>query len=128
MSQSARSPAPAMAGEQNLKPLRGVLETLAVELEQLRCLGLRVESAICQIAVRAAIDPAVIGELQQLDLVLQQLGNLRAYVGRVAQECEAMGPVCIADALDQVSLAELRTRLAGLAEDDLSNEDGWEIL
>lgn len=110
------------------RPLGDVLETLAAELEQLRCLGLRVESAMCQIVVRAAIDPAVVGELQQLDMVLQQLGALRAYTAQIAQECAAKGEVSIGRALDSVTLAELRARLAGHEEEDVSDLEGWEIL
>ncbi len=110
------------------RPLGEVLETLAGELEQLRCLGLRVENAICQIVVRAAIDPAVVAELQQLDMVLQQLGALRSYTAQVAQECEAKGDISVRAALDQVTLAELRARLAGQQEEDVSDLEGWEIL
>ena len=114
--------------EETRRPLGDVLETLAGELEQLRCLGLRVEGAICQIVVRAAIDPAVVAELQQLDMVLQQLGALRSYTAQVAQECEAKGDISVRAALDQVTLAELRARLAGQQEEDASDLDGWEIL
>lgn len=110
------------------RPLGDVLETLADELEQLRCLGLRVENAICQIVVRAAIDPAVVAELQQLDMVLQQLGALRSYTAQVAQECDTKGDISVRAALDQVTLAELRARLAGQQEEDVSDLDGWEIL
>lgn len=110
------------------RPLGDVLETLADELEQLRCLGLRVENAICQIVVRAAIDPAVVAELQQLDMVLQQLGALRSYTAQVAQECDTKGDISVHAALGQVTLAELRARLAGQQEEDASDLDGWEIL
>lgn len=128
MAEPALSPILHDASAEALRPLRDVLENLGGELEQLRALGLRVEGAICQIAVRAAIDPGIIVELQQLDMVLQQLGNLRAYVGRLALECNPTEKVSIAAALDQVTLAELRSRLAGAGEEDLTDESGWEIL
>jgi hypothetical protein len=116
------------AREESFKPLRDVLESLGAELDQARALGLRVEGAICQIAVRSAIDPAVVAELQQLDMVLQQMGNLRAFIAKLALECEGKGGVSIEAALDQVTLAAVRSRLAGANEDDLSDEEGWEIL
>ena len=55
---------------QILTPVRDVFAALAQELERARSLGLRVEGAICAMAVRSAINGGVVGEFQHLDAVL----------------------------------------------------------
>ncbi|MEZ5996978.1 MAG: hypothetical protein R3C25_14630 [Hyphomonadaceae bacterium] len=108
-------------------PVTHVLSSLAEELERTRTLGLRVEGAICAIAVRSAIDGSVVAELQQLDAVLQQIAALRDYAAQLAAQCDPGYEVDTAPALDRITLAELRTRLGGSEAFDGSDE-GWEML
>jgi hypothetical protein len=100
---------------------------LPEELEHARALGLRVEGAICAIAVRAAIDASVITELQQLDAVLQHLGALRDFAGEVARACDSEGAIDMSAALDRVTLADVRARWAGACDDERGAEQ-WEML
>jgi hypothetical protein len=103
-----------------------VFTALADELERARTLGLRVEGAICAIAVRAAIDGSVIAELQQLDAVLQHIGALRDYAAEVARARDARVQIDTRSALDRVTLGDVRGRLAG---EGLGDDDGlWEML
>jgi hypothetical protein len=104
-----------------------VLSSVAEELERTRALGLRVEGAICAIAVRSAIDGAVVAELQQLDAVLQQIAAVRDYVSQLAAHCDPSYEVGTATALDRITLAEVRARLGGASLED-DSEDGWEML
>ncbi len=103
-----------------------VLTTLGQELERIRVLGLRVEQTICAIAVRSSLDTALIAELQHLDAVLQHVAALRDFSEQVALQCDDQTPIDIADALDRVTLADVRARLAQRDQD--ANEEGWEIL
>jgi hypothetical protein len=106
---------------------RDVFTALADELERARSLGLRVEGAICAIAVRAAIDSSVVAELQQLDAVLQHLGALRDFAGEVSRACGEHSVVDVKRALDRITLAEVRARLSGAT--DVDDADGqWEML
>ena len=125
MALSIQKPQPALQSTLDALPVRDVLVTLADELERARTLGLRVEGAICAIAVRAAIDGSVIAELQQLDAVLQHIAALRDFAGEVSRTCDSALLVDVTRALDRVTLAEVRTRLAGGGDD----EDGerWEM-
>lgn len=103
-----------------------VLTTLGQELERIRVLGLRVEQTICAIAVRSSLDTALIAELQHLDAVLQHVAALRDFSEQVALQCDDQAPVDIAEALERVTLADVRARLAQRDHD--GNDDGWEIL
>lgn len=110
------------------KPMREVLEILAIELERLRWLGVRVETAVCQVAVNSPIAPSVVADLQQLDMVLQQLGALRSFVGRLAEEFDVQTQVSIEEALRLVNLSELRARLSGQDEAGPEKADDYEQL
>ncbi len=116
-----------LAGEA-LTPVRDVFSALAEELERARSLGLRVEGAICAIAVRSSIDGSVVGELQQLDAVLQHIAALRDFAAEIAARADGGGAVPTQSAIDRITLGEVRMRLSGgLIDADLS-DDGWEIL
>jgi hypothetical protein len=108
-------------------PVGDVFTSLAEELERARSLGLRVERAICAIAVRSSIDNAVVCELQQLDAVLQHIAALPDFVAELARQ-GAMGSVVTTMALDRVTLAEVRTRLGGRYLDGDNPEEVWEML
>lgn len=112
--------------EAGATPVGDVFTALADELERARTLGLRVEGAICAIAVRAAIDSSVIAELQQLDAVLQHIAALRDFAGEIARGCGHLHSVDIAPALERVTLAEVRMRLA--SERDIGEGENWEML
>lgn len=124
MAPLAKPNAPRQEGQ---APVAAVLSSLAEELERTRTLGLRVEGAICAIAVRSAIDGSVVSELQQLDAVLQQIAALRDYVSQLAAHCDPGYEVETSSALDRITLAEVRARLGGVTFEDES-EDGWEML
>lgn len=106
--------------------LAETLTTLGQELERIRVLGLRVEQAICAIAVNSALDAALIAELQQLDAVLQHVAALRDFSEQLALECPDAAEVDLSAALERVTLAEVRARLARQSFHD--NEESWEIL
>lgn len=106
--------------------LADTLSVLGQELERVRVLGLRVEQTICAIAVRSSIDSAVIAELQHLDAVIQHIAALRDFSEQLALQCDDAVQVDIAPALERVTLAEVRSRLADEHSDD--GEEGWEIL
>lgn len=111
---------------QNRVRLADTLTVLGQELERVRVLGLRVEQTICAIAVRSSIDSAVIAELQHLDAVIQHIAALRDFSEQLALQCDDAVQVDIAPALERVTLAEVRSRLADENADD--SEEGWEIL
>ncbi len=112
---------------QSLTPVRDVFAALAQELERARSLGLRVEGAICAMAVRSAINGGVVGELQHLDAVLQHIAALRDFVAELArQNSVAAGAVAVAPALDRVTLGEVRTRLGGRDFDGDASDENWE--
>lgn len=109
------------------RPLRQVLGSLADELEQTRALGLRVEGAICALAVQSTVDSRIVGELQQLDAVIQRIAVLRDYAAAVADACDPSYGAATRDALERVTLGDVRARLAGDDRSDFE-DDGWEML
>jgi|CXWL01.1.fsa_nt_gi hypothetical protein len=118
----------ATAPDQRLTPVREVFSALADELERARSLGLRVEGAICAIAVRSSIDGAVVSELQQLDAVLQHIAALRDFAAEIAKRYASAETIALASALERVTLGEVRARLAGSDFEDIESEEGWEVL
>ncbi|MDZ4692286.1 hypothetical protein [Terricaulis sp.] len=103
-----------------------MLTTIGQELERVRVLGLRVEQTICAIAVRSSIDSALIAELQHLDAVIQHIAALRDFSEQLALQCDDAVEVDITPALQRVTLADVRGRLAD--ENPNGGEEGWEIL
>lgn len=77
-------------------------------------------------AIQSKISGEIVAELQQLDLVLQQIAALRDFLAQVAAACDHSQIVDISAALERVTLAELRARLAG--SPSLESEEGWEML
>lgn len=122
----ARYPQPQPA--EALTPVRDVFSLLADELERARTLGLRVEGAICAIAVRSSIDGAVVAELQQLDAVLQHIAALRDFAAETARHVQDGAEVATQSALARITLGDVRARLAGGFLDANLSDDGWEIL
>lgn len=114
--------------QESLTPVGDVFSVVADELEHARVLGLRVEGAICAIAIRSSIDGAVVSELQQLDAVLQHIAALRDFATEIAKGADGGGGVATQQALDRVTLGEVRSRLAGGMLDANLSDDGWEIL
>lgn len=114
--------------EPQLTPVRDVFSALAEELERARSLGLRVEGAICAIAVRSSIDGSVVSELQQLDAVLQHIAALRDFASELARQSVGVGEVATAPALERVTLGEVRVRLGGRYLDGDDPDDNWEML
>jgi hypothetical protein len=108
------------------QPVSDVLANLAAEIARARDIGLRVEGAICAIAVRCPIEPQMIQELQQLDAMLQQLAALGDFAAALSGQ-RAAGNLATAAALDRITLGDVRMRLAGAhVEDDPS--ECWEML
>lgn len=101
------------------------MSAVADELERIRTLGLRIEGAICAVAVRSSVDAALIGELQQLDAMLQHVAALRDFLGTLANQPEADAALDTSSALERVTLGEVRSRLGGDAGDA---DEGWEML
>lgn len=107
-------------------PVCTVFANLAGELERARSLGLRVEGAICAIAVRSALGSDAIHELQQLDAMLQHIAALRDFAAELARQPVANGDIVTTVALRLVTLGEVRMRLGGACmEDDLGAD--WEM-
>lgn len=123
---AAPNPATAPEAEASL-PVRDVFESLADELEQARALGLRVEGAICAIAVRSAVDGSIVSELQHLDAILQHIAALRDFSAELARRCDPAPLVPVQSALDRVTLGEVRARLGGGRLTDNPDEI-WEML
>jgi len=105
-----------------------LLSTVAQELERVRVLGLRVEQTICAIAVRSALDSALVAELQHLDAALQHIAALRDFTEQLSVQCDDSALIDAAPALDRITLADLRARLGGADDDGGSADDGWEVL
>ena len=114
--------------EPQLTAVRDVFSALAEELERARSLGLRVEGAICAIAVRSSIDGSVVSELQQLDAVLQHIAALRDFASELARHSIGAGEVATASALERVTLGEVRVRLGGRYLDGDNPDETWEML
>lgn len=108
-------------------PTADVLLLLAEELERARCLGLRIEGAICAIAVRSAIDGALVSELQHLDAVLQHIAALRDYAAELSRCCDRDQGIDTGSALDRITLGDVRARLSGGHYGD-EPDDVWEML
>lgn len=106
--------------------LTDTIATLSQELERIRVLGLKVEQTICAIAVRSAIDSAVVAELQHLDVLIQHIAALRDFSEQVAVECSDDAKIDLEAALDRVTLADVRRRLAHEGAND--RQDNWEVL
>lgn len=114
-------------GDIDSMPVSDIFLALGAELERMRTLGLRVEVALCAMAVRTQVDSTIVRELQQLDAVLQQLGALRDFTTVLAQSGGA-GRVAVANALDRIALSDVRARLSGREILDPEQDDGWEVL
>lgn len=108
-------------------PVCDVFLMVAEELERARALGLRIEGAICAIAVRSQIDGALVSELQHLDAVLQHMAALRDYAAELSRRCDRTQSVPIDTALDRITLGDVRARLSGRSGED-SPDDVWEML
>lgn len=108
-------------------PVRDVFAALAEELERARVTGLRVEGAICAMAIRSSLDGSVVSELQQLDAVLQHIAALRDFAAELARQGDPTHRVATAAAIDRVTLGEVRVRLGGNYLDDNPDEI-WEML
>jgi hypothetical protein len=120
------NPVRKVSSDQALTPVPDIFLALAGELERARALGLRVESAICALAVRSAIDADVVSELQQFDVILQHIAALRDYATEIALRIDPSHNVAAASALDRITLDDVRTRLAGGDQSDGSQEI-WEF-
>lgn len=108
-------------------PAAEIFLLLAEELERARVLGLRIEGAICAIAVRSELDASLVSELQQLDAVLQHIAALRDYAAEVSRCSAHLPKVATESALDRITLNDVRTRLAGDFYED-NPADVWEML
>ncbi len=97
----------------DLQPLCDVLLAVAGELERIRSLGFRLEFAVCALALRVEGPAAGAQELQQLDLLLQQIGALREFLGALPQAIDPKAHVQISAALERIGLADMKSRLAG---------------
>lgn len=107
--------------------LADTLSAVVEELERVRVLALRVEHAICAITTQSGdIDDAFVTELQHLDAALQHVTVLRDFVEQISIRCDDQAEVDIAEALQRISLADVRARLS--RSEVLSSEGGWEIL
>ncbi|MBI1251536.1 MAG: hypothetical protein GC189_08700 [Alphaproteobacteria bacterium] len=95
------------------RPLPALLDTLASELEVVRSLGERVESAICAAQRHTHSDAQTVEDLQQIDLMLQQLSALRDFLKAVASTGALDSHVQIAAGLARITLAEMKSRLSG---------------
>jgi len=107
------------------RALCDVFASMADELENARVLGLRVEQTICGIAVRSSLDSAIVGELQHLDAILQQIAALRDFAASLATAADPAQMIETRTALDRITLGDMRSRLAGELG---GGEEGWEFL
>ncbi len=123
----AASPSRAVAQPEPLTPTGDVLSAIADELERVRTLGLRIEGAICAIAVRSSIDASLVGELQQLDAILQHVAALRDFTSELSRNVDSKNALVLGPALDRVTLGDVRARLGcGYVEEN--PDEVWEML
>lgn len=99
-------------GMLQLRPVTDLLVSLAGELERMRMLGLRLESAVCVMAA-GEWTPALADELQQLDRLVQLLAGLRDFVEGLSADQPLAGLLEISKPLERVLLHDLKGRLAG---------------
>jgi hypothetical protein len=102
------------------------LDGLASELERSRVVGMRIEGVICSLAVREGLASDVIGELQSYDALLQHIAALRDFAHALAEVAGREHTIPCRHALDQITLADCRARLAGFADD--GDHSAWEML
>lgn len=106
--------------------LSTVLKALADELEIARGLTLHVEDAICEVSHMIPSDSPVVGNLQQVDRVVQHLAALRDFVGALSASEGTIGDQMIADGGSRISLQEVRVRLMGADHRHSDPEEVWE--
>lgn len=102
------------------------LDGIASELERVRVLGMRIEGVICSLALRDSLAPDAIGDLQSFDALLQYIAALRDFSRTLADAAGREHAIECQRALDQITLADCRARLAGFADD--GEHSAWEML
>lgn len=123
---SSLKPRAAEAPASDLRFVREVFSSVADELEYARVLSLRVERAICTIAVNAKLDSGVVAELQQLDAIIQQIAAVRDYTSTLSRDALPTQRIAIGNALGRLTLSEVRARLAGGRDNE--DDSAWEML
>lgn len=108
------------------RALMDVFASLAQELEQARALSLRIEGAMCALAVEGHASATVIGDLQQFDAVIQRLGALRDFTSALSQSTPIEQRIVIGEALERITLASVRAELSGSQSDE--GDGVWEML
>jgi|CXWL01.1.fsa_nt_gi predicted TIM-barrel fold metal-dependent hydrolase len=88
---------------------------IASEIEIARAMGLRLESSLCILTAKLGLDAERVRDLQELDLILQHLAALRDLLTMVSAQIDPSLSVSIAEALDRVTLGDVRARLSRTA-------------
>jgi hypothetical protein len=101
--------------------IRDLCRRLALELETLRQIGMRLEQCAC--AGEGGLDIARVRELQQFDILLQHLAALRDFLTKLPDFVSVDMVVDATAALNRVLLADLRQRLAGAPVVDRDDDE-----
>ena len=88
---------------------------LALEIELLRLIGVRIEQSLCASTAALGLDSERVRDLQQLDLLMQHLAALRDFMGALSSLPETATPLDARAALERITLAEMKNRLGGEA-------------
>jgi hypothetical protein len=99
--------------DEMLMPLSEVLVAVAAELELVRSLGWRIERAVCVLAVRAGAADEIIGELQNMDAMLQQIAALHDFLLTLSGTQGQPALLSVSAALQRLTLRDVKARLVG---------------
>lgn len=95
--------------------LRVMCRRLALELELIRQIGMRLEQSLCNAADAWGIDDERVRDLQQLDHLTQHAAALRDFLS-IVSEGEGSTESGLDAALERIKLGDVRARLAGTAQ------------
>ncbi|GHF48947.1 hypothetical protein GCM10017056_20620 [Seohaeicola zhoushanensis] len=106
-------------------PLAQLVSLVADELRDLRDEGRRLEDAIAHaILDHEPTRREALGNLQKIDLIVQTLGELSAYVLALADQVPEAHPVEVHDMLARITLRDLAGKLAGHPRQPVVDEAG----
>lgn len=115
--------------ESGSRTLRELLDAAALELRHAYERGLRLEEAILALMSRNTSGESFdLSELQHLDMVLQHVSAVSAFLSALARSQSAASPVGgLEAALACVTLNDVRQRLLGL-DVAAAEDDDWQLL
>jgi len=111
------------------RTLGDVLAAAADELRHAYERGLRLEEAILRLLARnPSSDGQELNELQHLDLVLQHVSAVSAFLSALAVTQSATAASGFENALACVTLSDVRQRMLGHDIAAVEDEESWQLL